>query len=181
MWIIQFMMILKQQRDQRSLHQFPSLQVRFDFCDIMVCSINQLYILNILIYMNIDIARESNTQVATLQAKLTCLQSMEVELVVMKATLATHDVEVASLSQTMKRLQDRFTMPLLDQQWSFIQSQHKQIARHVQELQTQTQEALGQVCMRQNTHGGARCDLKWDILGDLHFQGQQWQWEVSAL
>lgn len=59
-----------------------------------------------------------------MEVKLICLWPLEAELAMVRATLTMRDAKVASLSQIVKGLQDRLTMPPPDQQWKFVQSQH---------------------------------------------------------
>jgi len=49
-----------------------------------------------------------------MEVELTHLRPLEVDLAMVRATLATWDAKVASLSQTMKGLQDRLNMPPSD-------------------------------------------------------------------
>lgn len=56
----------------------------------------------------------TNTHITSMEVELAQLMPIEVELTIVKATLTSRDVQIASLEKLMKRLQDWLSMPAPD-------------------------------------------------------------------
>lgn len=61
-----------------------------------------------------DMVGDVEVWITLMEVELARMRPLEVELTIIRVTLATWDSEVASLSHIVKCLQDRLTMPILE-------------------------------------------------------------------